>query len=451
MKIDRVFNKLSNMMPFMMAYIDKERRYVYVNKRYEDFFGIALGDVKGKTLLEVVGEASYKKITSVHNRVLQGEDLSIQDSVTLSDGRRLKLDIKYVPNTNTRTNAVEGFFAIIHDITPYASVTEVLRAVHDVMNRQTNVLSTGRIDNLLKLGCHYLDTQIGLVSRVIDNDYTVKYSYSTGEEVPADTTFDLGNTYCSVTLQANDVVATRNASGSTEFKGHPCFQAFQLETYLGLPIIVNGKVWGTLSFSSSEQRTAPFTELDKELMGLICSAIETVIISNSKTTRLERLAYTDFLTGLSNRLYITEQLERIAELPVKDNHICCFALIDIDHFKAVNDTHGHDAGDEVLQMVASRISDAVRTSDICSRVGGEEFALVLTGLTRAKANEVLNRIREIIEALQIEIRETITVSVTVSLGVTELTKEDNFNHAYKRADIALYSSKKEGRNRLTWN
>lgn len=451
MKIDRVFNNLANMMPFMMAYVDADRRYAYVNERYEDFFGLKLNKIKGKAVADIIGAESYEEIRSVHDRVLQGEELNFQDSMTLFDGRRLKLDIKYVPNTNTKTKAVEGFFAIIHDITPYASVTEVLRAVHDVMNRQTNVLSTGRIDNLLKLGCHYLDTQIGLVSQIVDNDYTVKYSYSTGAEIPAETTFELGKTYCSVTMQADDVVATRNASESAEFHGHPCFQEFQLETYLGLPIKVNGKVWGTLSFSSPERRTAPFTELDKELIGLICSAIETVVISNSKTRRLERLAYTDFLTGLSNRLYITEQLERIAELPIKEGNIRCFALIDIDHFKTVNDTHGHDAGDEVLQMVASCISDAVRTSDICSRVGGEEFALVLTGLTRDKATEVLNRIREIIEALQVEIRDTISVNVTVSLGVTELTQDDDFNHAYKRADIALYKSKREGRNRLTWN
>jgi len=283
------------------------------------------------------------------------------------------------------------------------------------------------------------------------HDYVVKYAYSEAEDIPADTTFSLGETYCSVTLESNEVVATTHASESREYAGHPCFEKFQLETYLGLPIKINGQTWGTLNFTSPETRLTPFTELDIELMSLICSAIENIIINSSKTKKLEKLAYTDFLTGLSNRLFITERFE---ELQPNDNqtlNITCFAMIDIDHFKAVNDNYGHDAGDEVLQQTARKVAEQVRASDCVSRVGGEEFAVILTNVPHQKAQSILEKIRQKVAENNVPLEDKSVVNVTVSIGATELTVDDEFNTAYKKADIALYESKKQGRNRVTWS
>ncbi|PYE35200.1 PAS domain S-box-containing protein/diguanylate cyclase (GGDEF)-like protein [Idiomarina fontislapidosi] len=450
MRIDRVFKKLANTLPFMMAFIDTERRYQFVNERYEQFFDVKFADLKGKLVAEVLGAESYERISQIHSRVLAGEDISLREKVTLRDGRVLQLEIKYVPNQNQRTQQINGFFAIINDITLYASAADVLRAVHDVMNRQTMGLSTDRITKLLKLGCEYLNTDIGIVSRVIDNEYTVKYAWSTGDAIAPGTQFELGNTYCSVTLAASDVIATRNASKSKAFSGHPCYAAFKLETYLGLPIRINGKVWGTLNFSSAASRGAPFTDLDKELMGLLCSAIETLIINNSKTDRLERLAYTDFLTGLSNRLFINEFFERLVyENRERLSQYYC-ALVDIDHFKRINDEFGHDAGDRVLQAVALEFTDSLRNDDVCARVGGEEFMLLIHADADSDTARLIERLRQSIASLEIQ-HDQHRISTTVSIGVTKLQETDSFNRAYKRADSALYQSKSNGRNRMSWN
>jgi len=450
LRIDRVFKKLANTLPFMMAFVDNERRYQYVNERYEQFFDVKLDELKGKLVAEVLGERSYKRISQIHSRVLAGEDVSLREKVTLRNGRVLQLEVKYVPNQNQRTGKTNGFFAIINDVTHYASASEVLRAVHDVMNKQSVGLPTERINKLLKLGCEYLDTDIGIVSRVIDNEYTVKYEWSTGDPIPPGTQFELGNTYCSVTLAASDVIATRHASTSKEFSGHPCYTAFQLETYLGLPIRINGKVWGTLNFSSKTSRGTPFTDLDKELMGLLCSAIETLIINNSKTDRLERLAYTDFLTGLSNRLFINEFFERLVyQNRERLNHYYC-VLVDIDHFKQLNDQFGHDAGDSVLQAVAIKFTDSLRSDDVCARVGGEEFMLLIHADDKVDIANVVERLRKNIENLKIEHDDEI-ITTTVSIGVTKLQAQDSFNLAYKRADKALYQSKSDGRNCCRWN
>lgn len=453
MKVDRVFRKLADNMPFMMAYIDKDERYAYVNRRYENFFDVKLADLKGKAVTEVVDPRAYPEIRARHQKVLAGEEVRTQSSVLLNNGKTVKLDIRYVPNIDGKDQQVTGFFATLIDISPYASVTEVLRAVHDVMNRQSQTLSTDRIEKLLKLGCHYLQTDIGIVSKVVDDTYTVKHVYSESQAIEPDTKFPLGDTYCSVTVTADDVIATAAASGSDEFRGHPCVNAFNLETYLGLPLKINGQTWGTLNFTSASKRLEAFSSLDKELMGLLCSAIETIIFNNSKTSRLEQMAYTDFLTGLTNRLYITEQVNRLSEVD-HGGADSFFALIDIDHFKSVNDSYGHDAGDEVLQAVAMALGEAVRASDLCARVGGEEFALVLMDIDKATAVDILQRIRTAVAALEVNVNDDNgnrqRVNVTVSLGATEFVIGDEFNQLYKRADLALYESKRQGRNQLTW-
>ena len=153
----------------MLAYVDEKKRYKFVNSAYEEFFGLKLKDLKGKAISEVVGEESYKKISALHARVLRGEELELVDKVTLGDGRMFQLEIKYVPNVEGTNKKVNGFFAIINDVTNYANAAEVLRAVHDVVNRQSKNLSTDRIEKLLKLGCHYLNTKTGTPSgRIVD-------------------------------------------------------------------------------------------------------------------------------------------------------------------------------------------------------------------------------------------------------------------------------------------
>ena len=98
-----------------MAFIDTERRYQFVNERYEQFFDVKFSDLKGKLVAEVLGPESYERISKIHSKVLAGEDVSLREKVTLRNGRVLQLEIKYVPNQNQRTGQINGFFAIINE------------------------------------------------------------------------------------------------------------------------------------------------------------------------------------------------------------------------------------------------------------------------------------------------------------------------------------------------
>jgi len=164
--------------------------------------------------------------------------------------------------------------------------------------------------------------------------------------------------------------------------------------------------------------------------------------------RLQHEASTDALTGLDNRREFESGLEREIERARRLEVPLTLGLIDIDHFKRINDTWGHAAGDRVLHQVAATMRASLRRSDLVARIGGEEFALVMLGTEPPGAVIVLERLRVAIAALCIQATGG-PITCTVSMGMAEWRSGDADWHAlYRRADAALYAAKEGGRNRL---
>jgi len=161
------------------------------------------------------------------------------------------------------------------------------------------------------------------------------------------------------------------------------------------------------------------------------------------------MAVTDALTGLYNRRYLETQLTQLIEQSADRGKGLSLLTLDIDFFKSVNDTYGHDAGDRVLQEVAGRIRGSVRSVDLACRTGGEEFVVVLPGADLAIAEKVGERIRKAIAAKPFMLGPGSHLTVTASLGVSSLASmQDTVEDLLKRADRALYRAKREGRNRV---
>ncbi|SCX96301.1 MULTISPECIES: sensor domain-containing diguanylate cyclase [unclassified Pseudomonas] len=165
--------------------------------------------------------------------------------------------------------------------------------------------------------------------------------------------------------------------------------------------------------------------------------------------QLQRLSSTDRLTGLYNRGHWESNLKAAYARHQRYGHALSLVMLDIDHFKRVNDTYGHQAGDKVIEHVAKLLHEHVRESDVAGRYGGEEFAVVLSDTDKAGAHIFAERLRKAIEALEVQFNDQ-TIRFTVSLGVADLSQPSN-DHAelIARADQALYTSKKTGRNRVT--
>jgi two-component system cell cycle response regulator len=162
------------------------------------------------------------------------------------------------------------------------------------------------------------------------------------------------------------------------------------------------------------------------------------------------LAITDALTSLHNRRYMESHLSTLIDQAIGRGKPLSALLVDIDYFKAINDTHGHDAGDDVLREFALRIRKSIRGIDLACRYGGEEFVVVMPETDIAVATMVAERLRRRIatEPFKIEQGQK-TVDVTISIGIAALNDaKDNAATVLKRADQALYRAKREGRNRV---
>lgn len=158
-------------------------------------------------------------------------------------------------------------------------------------------------------------------------------------------------------------------------------------------------------------------------------------------------AETDALTGAANRESLFDALRSALDQQAVDGAPLCLAIADLDHFKRVNDQHGHLVGDGVLRDVVARLSAGFRGSDLVCRYGGEEFAVVLTHTDLSQALEICERVRERVAATPVAVG-ALTVQVTMSFGVAQSRPEDHVESLFARADRALYRAKETGRNRV---
>lgn len=170
---------------------------------------------------------------------------------------------------------------------------------------------------------------------------------------------------------------------------------------------------------------------------------------------LFRLATIDELTGAHNRRYFFERAETERARALRHGYPCGLLMLDLDHFKSINDRHGHAVGDRVLTAFAEAVTAQLRDSDILGRIGGEEFAALLPHSERDGTRGLAERLRAAVATMQVPTEgegpggNAAPHAITVSIGATQLDPADTrFDNALQRADAALYAAKKAGRNRV---
>ena len=163
--------------------------------------------------------------------------------------------------------------------------------------------------------------------------------------------------------------------------------------------------------------------------------------------RIEQLATRDELTGLVNRRHMTELMEQERQRGMRSGQTFCLAMIDIDHFKSINDHHGHAGGDGVLRGLAHEMASLKRGADVLARWGGEEFVLMLPDAGAATARAGVERLRAHVQSLRLRIG-TEAVQVTISAGLAEHLAGESMAQTIERADRALYAAKRAGRDTI---
>jgi two-component system, cell cycle response regulator len=186
------------------------------------------------------------------------------------------------------------------------------------------------------------------------------------------------------------------------------------------------------------------------------AAVASVCLENvANNERLKHIGLTDALTGVHNRRYFEQRLREEVDRALRKGSPLSCLLVDLDHFKSVNDRYGHLIGDVVLREVAEQIKDQLRLSDAMARYGGEEFAVLLVQTNAVTARAIAERIRERIAGQVFKLPEGAQLSVTISIGVATLMEElrgadidVRARDLVSRTDSALYSAKRSGRNRV---
>jgi two-component system cell cycle response regulator len=219
-------------------------------------------------------------------------------------------------------------------------------------------------------------------------------------------------------------------------------QAFAIQSIMCEPLFYSGEVIVVLSVTSPGLEA--FGEDDQLLLRLLANCSSSPI----ERARLKRLAMFDDLTGAFNRRYLLPRLQEELERASRTNGEVSLLLLDLDHFKNVNDGHGHKAGDNALKQFAERVRASTRRVDILIRRGGEEFVLIMpqTGITQAHATAA--RIQEKLDQDLLEVLPGVKIKQTVSIGVATWDMRESPEQLEARADQAMYEGKRLGRNRV---
>jgi diguanylate cyclase (GGDEF)-like protein len=158
----------------------------------------------------------------------------------------------------------------------------------------------------------------------------------------------------------------------------------------------------------------------------------------------------DYLTGLYNRRYFFSVMQEYVEDAKESGEKFAVAMLDIDHFKKVNDTYGHDAGDKVIVTLADILRSSTNPSDVVARFGGEEFCIVLKNINRYSALDILERIRTTVESYSVEVQKDVFINFTISIGAVIHKEEDDLEESINEADMCLYKAKNNGRNQVVF-
>ena len=234
-------------------------------------------------------------------------------------------------------------------------------------------------------------------------------------------------------------------------------QPSNLASVAMIPLIHRGKLIGSINLGSADA-TRYTREHASDFLAQFGMIASYCIDNTVNRARLLRSGFTDVLTGWHNRRYLQVRLnEELARARRDGSQLVCL-MLDIDHFKRVNDTWGHAAGDAVLQELANRIDAQVRASDVAARYGGEEFVVVLPDTDNASGVRLAERIRKAVSATNYDLPCGDTVPITASIGIAGVTPDAAAvdlktvgDSLIARADVALYQAKSGGRDQVAVN
>jgi len=242
-----------------------------------------------------------------------------------------------------------------------------------------------------------------------------------------------------------------NTGGADEVEcSHLCVE--QPRASICVPMVAQGEILGAMSVVPNRRKDDPRVDrlmVDPSLVETVAGIIAVALASLRLREALRESSIRDPLTGLFNRRYMEATLERELRRALRARLPLSLAVCDFDHFKRLNDTHGHEAGDVVMRLFGKMLRETFREDDVACRTGGEEFAVILPGAEAVDAARRMNKLVAKVNQQQIPFGSETSLTFAFSAGVAVSPQNGETSHdLFHKADIALYEAKRQGRNRV---
>jgi diguanylate cyclase (GGDEF)-like protein len=268
-----------------------------------------------------------------------------------------------------------------------------------------------------------------------------KAAYGLRTERVHSLSFKVGEGVAGWVVEKGESALINDVSQDSRFVQLPLNQT-PIASLLCVPLIARGERVGCVT--ATAERTNAFDQNDLEIVRFISMTIALDI----ENVRLHRVAVTDPLTGAYNREFLVSRLPQEIDAAIERDRTLSVAMVDVDHFKAVNDQYGHGIGDVVLAEVARRLRGAIRAGDLLVRYGGEEFLVVLPKADAGRAWEVGERMRQRVCERAFDVGDGLALLLRISVGIAQWRLNEKMPDLIDRADVALYGAKERGRNRV---
>jgi len=435
-------------LPALVGYWDHELRNKLANQAYVEWFGKTPEQIAGCHIREVLGEDLFAKNYPFMERALAGERQDFDRRIVDAAGVTRYAQTSYLPHVRD-DGEVAGFFVLVADVSPRVRAEIALAAEQA---RTTHLAEQLRLVSRVSATLHDLDPDAvqeritravlelgydGAVLALIDQaEGALRSAHPQGIFAPlGGQVLPLaGGTSTQAAASQRPVVVD---DYRTVAEPQPAVVATGVRTVVSAPVHAQGKVVAVLHAGTEQVRTVPASDL--EVLSLLADIAGTALTNadryaavQARSEHLAHIVQTDALTGIGNRAAGEQMLATVAAGDA-------VVVVDLDHFKDVNDHHGRAAGDRTLRHLADVLNHGLRDQDRVARMGGAEFLLLLPGTALTEADEVLHRLRSTWQD-----QGPIT---TFSAGCTVVHDGEPPAQAYDRADAALRQAKDAGRDR----
>ena len=405
---ERRLRSITDNLPALISHLDADGRYLFANRQFDTLLGLKPEHLLGKRIAEVRAEDYVDQIAPRLQQALAGETVVFESAAEVRDGSDRVFQKTFVPEFDAE-GCVVGVFAVTFDI------TERKLAEQRVSDTQAHLKAIA--DNLPVLISY------------IDRSHRLTFANKTFKEwMGVDPELAIGSHLKALVgpeLYAQRQQALERALSGERVEFEVLSQALGVTRHLHTVYM-------------------PDRRADGSIAGVYTLSTDVTAMKEAER-RLQDLARNDSLTGLPNRRELETRLALALARSRRNRKAMALVFMDVDHFKAINDTHGHAAGDAVLKEFATRIRHAVRSTDTAARLAGDEFVVILEGLqSPAEASHVAAKLVDVIRAPMsvggIELSVTTSVGVACWGGVG-----DGADDILERADRALYRAKAAGR------